>query len=345
MQIQVRDESGWTHAVVDDGRYAEMSSFIRGNRAIFTSGGGGSQWGRGSAKDAGEAESFSIGQLTYLEQKAFARWYQPMRYEEILQGCLDYSAGPAAKAIDYLVTDQVGIGRRMSPGSNDVPMVDLAYAKITIPVQSGGIGYDYTQEDLRTSAFLRQPLPDTKQVQSIVAYKRHLNLVALQGETPSNLKGLYTNTSVTAANRASGAIWNAATADTIVADIIDAYSNFRTGTGGNEVPTKIVFPLSTRNLLYKPRSTVSDTTIQKFIEDTLKVTIHDDIALETLGAGATKRVVFLNSSNDNIVFHIPMPLQFLAPQLHGYRVVVPAEYKYGGLEIRRIQTVRYMDGV
>lgn len=352
MKIKVRDDSGWTQAEVEDGRYAEMERFIRGNRNIFTSNGGGGNWGRGSAQDATEAESFSIGQLTYLEQKAFARWYNPLKYETVLAGCFDYSAGPQAKAVDYLVSDGVGIGRRMSPGANDVPMVDVAYAKVTIPVQSGGIGYDYTQEDLRTSAFLRQPLSNTKQVQSVLAYKRHMNFVALQGEAASNLKGLYNNASATAAARASGAVWDSATADTIVADIIDAYSKFRTGTGGNEVPTKIIFPLSTRNLLYKPRSTVSDTTIQKFIEDTLNVTIEDDIALDTvalggagLGAGATKRVVFLNPQNDNIVFHIPMPLQFLAPQLQGYRVMVPAEYKYAGLEVRRIQTVRYMDTV
>lgn len=352
MQIQVRDGWDWKQVDVEDGRYADMSGFIRANRSIFTANGGGSQWGRGSAQDATEAESFAIGQLTYLEQKAFAKWYNPVRYEEILAGCIDYSAGAYAKAVDYLVTDQVGVGKRMSPAANDVNMVDVAYAKVTIPVQSGGIGYDYTQEDLRTSAFLRQPLPTTKQEASIMAYKRHMNIVALQGEAQSNLKGLYNNASVTAANRTSGAVWDAATADNIINDVIVAYSAFYNATGGNEKPTKMVFPLSTRQLLYKPRATGTDTTIAQFLEQNLKVEITDDIALDSvaaggagLGAGGTKRVVFLNPSNSNIVFHIPMPLQFLAPQLQNYRVIVPAEYKYAGLEVRRIQTVRYMDGV
>jgi len=357
MKIQVRDnqpEPGYgsplyrggvpmVAADVDDWRHAEMTNFVR-RSGIFPVGSG-ANYGRASAQDAGEAESFAIGQLTYLEQKAFARWYQPMHYEQVLAGCIDYSAGPQAKAVNYLISDRVGIGKRMSPGANDVPLVDVAYALKAIPVQSGGIGYDYTQEDLRTSAFLKQPLSNTKQVAAVEAYKRHMNFVALQGESLSNLTGLYNATGVTAANRTSGAVWDSATADTIINDIIVAYSAYYAATGSNLRPTKIIFPATTRQLLFKPRSTVSDTTIERFITETLKVEISDDIALETLGSGSTKRVVFLNAMNDNVVFHIPMPLQFLAPQLQGFRVVVPAEYKYGGLEVRRVQSVRYMDGV
>lgn len=342
----VNMDDGYVSVEVDDDRYATLSEFVRNNRtAIIGGAAGGRPWNRGTAKDATEAESFAIGQLTYLEAKAFARWYQPLRYEEILAGCIDYSAGPQAKAVDYLVSDGVGVGKFLNPGASDIPMVDVAFAKNTIPVGLGGIGYDYTTEDLRTSAFLGQPLPMRKQSEAIMAYKRHANRIALQGDAGKNFKGLYNNAGVTAANRLSGAVWGAATGDTIVADIIDGYQAYRTATGGNEVPTDIIFPLSSRNVLYKPRSTVSDTTIQKFIEETLKVTVHDDIALEALGSGATKRVVFCNPKNDNVVFHIPMPIQFLAPQLMGLRVVVPAEYKLGGLEVRRIQTVRYMDGV
>lgn len=352
MKIQVKDGSGYKTAVVDAARYAELGHFIRANPYILRGMGGGAYWGRGSANDATEAESFAIGQLTYLEAKAHAKWYAPMHYEQILGDCIDYSAGPYTKAVDYLVVDGTGMGRLMSPGANDVPMVDVAYAKVTIPVAPGGIGYDYTQEDLRTSAFLKQPLPNTKQVQSILAYKRHMNRIALTGEAPANFKGLYNNSSVTAAARASGAVWDSATGDTIIADVADAYGKYSTASGGNSVPTKMIVPLSTRQVLRKRVGSNSDTTIEKFISETFKLEITDDLALDTvalgglgLGSGGTKRVVFCDPTNDNIVFHIPMPLQFLAPQLNGYRVVVPGEYKVAGLEIRRIQTVRYMDTV
>ncbi len=357
MQITVRDDApdlgkdkavervadGIVRAEVDDQRHEEIADFVRSNRASFRTGDHRGMWGHGYVKDATEAESFVIGQLTYLEAKAFARWYQPRRYQDILAGCIDSSAGPHAKAVDYLISDQVGIGQRINAKGTNMPLVDVAYAKQTIPVALGGIGYDYTVEDLVTSAFLGQPLPMTKQVAAIEAFQRHMNFMALQGEL--NFKGFYNNSGVTAANRLSGATWNAATADTIVNDIIDGYANYRTATGGNEVPTMMIFPLSSRQKLYAPRATTSDTTIETFIRQTLKVEIFDDVALETLGSGSTKRVVYAAPKNDNVVLHMPRPLQFLAPQMENLNVVVPGSYKYAGVEIRRVLSVRYMDGV
>lgn len=358
MQITVRDDapdigdgvspagSGWVHANVDDQRYQEMADFIRSNPSIMRGNGGGAMYGRTGARDATEAESFAIGQLTYLEAKAFARWYQPLRYQQLLAGCIDTSAGPYAKAIDYLVSDMVGVGQFISAATSNTPMVDVAYNKITIPVALGGIGYDYTQEDLRTSAFLRQPLSSTKQTAAVMAYQRHCNRVALQGDTPNNFKGLYNNAGATAAACAHPPWTSGTGADNIIGDIIAAYAAFVAATAGNAVPTMIIFPLSTFQILYTPRASVSDTTIAAFITQTLNVQIMSDAQLETLGVGGSlKRVVFAATNEDNMVFHTPMPLQFLAPQLNGYRVVVPGEYKIGGFELRRVQTVRYMDQV
>ncbi len=357
MQITVRDDApelgtdvtsvgdGWVKAHADDLRIAELTSFLRVNPGVITGGGFGARFGRGTAKDAVEAESFAINQLAYLEAKAQTRWYQPMMFEEIMPGCIDFSAGSHATSVDYLISDQVGIGRLISPAANDIPMVDVAYAKVSIPVASGGIGYDYTQDDLRKSAYLRQPLSSTKQVAAMLAYKRHMNKVALIGETPSNFTGLYKNATATAANRTSGAVWDSATADTIVSDIIAAYAAYVSATKDNLRPSHIGFPITSFMLLLKPRATTSDTTIKSFIEQTLNVTIFSDDLLETASAATGKRVVFFNPTNDNMVFHIPMPLQFLAPQLNGYRVIVPGEYKYAGFELRRVLSVRYMDAV
>jgi hypothetical protein len=244
-----------------------------------------------------------------------------------------------------MVSDGVGQGEFISPAANTVPMVDVAFAKVTVGVGVGAIGYDYTMEDIRTSAYLGRPLSSAKQEQAVLAYKRHANKVGLLGDTGKNWTGLYNNATATAANRTSGAIWDAATGDTIINDIIVAYAAYRAATGGNAVPSKMIVPLSTRNLLYKPRATGVDTTIQSYIERELKMQIQDDVALETLGVGPSKRVVFADPVNDNMVFHVPKPLEFMAPQVNGFRVVVIGDYKLGGFELRRVQTVRYMDGV
>lgn len=347
MQMQtvkvVDAEKGWIDAKVPSARYVGMTHFVKDTRTFFEGAPGPA--GPMSAHDATEAESFTIGQLTYLEAEAVKKWYTPLRYKEILGDCIDYSAGPGAKAVDYLAVQGSGIGRRISPSATDVPLVEVAYEKHTIGVAPGGLGYSYTQEDLRTAAILKQALPSNQQEDVVEGYYKHMNNVALTGEAASNFTGLYNNASVTAATRLSGAAWGSATADVIVGDIIDAYAAFIAAAKDNERPSKIVFPLTSFQLLYKPRSTNSDTTIKKFIEETLQVTCLSDTQLETLGGSASKRVVFVAPRKSNMVLHIPMSVEFLAPQLTGYRIIVPSFYKYGGFEIRRIVTVRYMDGV
>lgn len=363
MQIQVKDSGaliegferpgtrpGWKLVTLDDNRLATLSNSMRMAGVFYP--GSGEPYNRGTAQDAVQAEAFQIGQLTYLEAKAIAKWYDPMMFEKILGPCLDYSAGPWAKTVDYLSIDGVGVGEFVGPDSTYFPMVDVFYEKASIGVGVGQIGYQYTQEDLRTSAYLKQPLTDSLQTQAVLAYKRHSNYVALLGDPRKNFTGLYNNGSATAANRLSGAVWDSATADTIVADIIDGYAKYIAGTANNEQPSVIIFPTTSFQKLLTPRSVNSDTTIKKFIEETLQVTIMQDILLDTTanggtspGSGSTKRVVYAAPKNDNAVFHIPMPITFLPPQYVKTYVMVPAEYKLGGFELRRVQTVRYMDGV
>lgn len=336
MKVQIKDETGRVKSVViqDEARYRQWASYVRANPAVFG--------------DAAEPVAFSISQLAYMEQKSFARLYNPLHYEQLLAGCIDYSAGPAARSVIYRITDGAGIGQRIAPSTSNVPMVDVAVQLQTIAVASGGIGYDFTQEDVDVSGMLPWNIIESKQVQAILSYKRHMNNVALTGEL--NFTGMYNNALATAAQKASGTFagfpWSAATADTIVADIIDGYSSFRQATGSNFNPTKLILPLSSRMLLYKPRASFSDVTIEKFITDSLKIEISDDPLLETLGTvGGAKRAVFANTDNDNMVFHVPMPIMFMAPQITGFRTIVPARYRYAGLELRRPQAIRYMDGM
>lgn len=334
---------GVVRAHLNDQRYGEWGHFVRSNRPQFAAGDNVRMWGRGEARDATEAESFVIGQLTYLEQKAIEAWYTPRRYQDVLGNCIDYSAGPWAKAVNYKISDQVGVGKRIAPGATDLPLVDQAYALVNVPVELGGLAYEYTVEDLVTSAFLGQPLPESKQRAAVEAYYNHMNVVALIGEL--NFKGFYSNSNVTAAPTTSAANWNVATADTIISDVITAVGAYNAATKGNLAPRIMVVPLTTLQLLYKPRATTSDLSIKAYLETTLGLTIISDFALETLGSGtSTKRVVFANPNLDNDVLHIPRPIQFLAPQMNGLRVYVPSSYKYAGNEIRRVITVRYMDG-
>ncbi len=341
--------AGWVDVNLNDDRLAQFEHSLRG---AFPQGWN-KQFGRDSVQDAAEGYAFQIGELTYLEAKAINKWYDPMMYETLLAGgAIDSSAGPWAKSVDYKSVKQLGIGQFVGPDARYFPMVNVAYEKASIGVASGQIGYEYSQEDLLFSAHMKIALPDDLQSAAVLGYKRHANYVALLGDPSKNFTGLYNNASATAANRLSGAVWDSATTDTIYKDVVDSYGKYVAGTANNEQPSIMVVPVSTYAILLQARSTNSDTTLVDYIEKVLKVKIYQDILLDSTanggkapGAGTTKRIVFANPKNDNVVFHVPQPITFLAPQFTGVFIVVPATYKLGGFEVRRIQTVRYMDGV
>jgi hypothetical protein len=299
-----------------------------------------------SAFDAVEANNFAVSQLAFVEQKEYERWYAPMMFEELLGPTISYQAGEGATSVEYEVVDYVGIGRRISSMGGDIPYSDVGMVRVSMSVAQGGAGYQYNTEDLRNAAFSGRSLPTQKLKAAIMMWKRHMNLVALQGEAQSNFTGLFNNAGVTAANRPSGAVWDAASADTIISDITAGFSAVKVATKGMDTPTKIAMPIASYELLQKPRSTNSDTTILEFLKRTrpgLEIYAVDE--LSTLGAGSTKRVVFFNPTDENMVLHLPMPLRFLAPQLQDLNIKVPGEYKYGGLNVRRVVTAYYMDGV
>lgn len=349
MYIKTKDESGApvaievTDAIAD--RMDQFRHFLTTQPGLFGYGAG-ARYGKATARDAAEALNFAVGQLTYVETNTYERHYTKRLYEELLPGVISYAAGEGAQSVEYQISDSVGMGKRMSPSANDMPFADVAYARIAKPVAYGGIGYTYTQEDLRISAFHQTPLPAMKQKAAVNGYHNHLNVVALQGETPSGFTGLFNNASVTAANRASGAVWDAATADTIIRDVMTLVSNVQVATKNTSRPTHVAMPVASYNLMAIARATTASETALEFLTRTYAgIVFHSVDELSTLGAGTTKRVVAYSPDDDNMVLHVPMAHKFLAPQADVLRIIVPGEYKYAGLEIRRTATVQYMDGV
>jgi hypothetical protein len=61
------------------------------------------------------------------------------------------------------------------------------------------------------------------------------------------------------------------------------------------------------------------------------LTIDAGYDLTTAGAAGVGRTVFYDRNPTTLVGHIPMPLQFLAPQLEDLEVKIPGEFKASGV--------------
>jgi hypothetical protein len=320
----------------------------------------------GAARDANEALSFVIGQTTYTEAKVRERLYLPMQYRQLMT--VTGEAGEWADNIRFEKEDGVGEADWGSDKGDDFPYVDVQYDDENHSVAHGRIGYFYTLQELRQTAYLRRPLNERRLVKATQAAERALNKAALFGIASKNIKGFLNQSTCPqiAVGSTNGTSltgnWDAATADTILYDLNFGLNYVFTAMGFNYVATDIGVPVQAWNrIVSTARSTYSDTTIFTFLvknnisQATMEVNvrIRPIWGLDTAGAattggavsGSNSRAVFWVNNEDMAVFHVPMPLRFQAPQLVNLRVNVPGEQRCGGYELRYPKSMLYMDKV
>jgi hypothetical protein len=301
-----------------------------------------------------EPNTHVVGQLAFLETQALAAEYEPRKYQELLGPCITSEAGEWAETVLYRITDRTGKGKRINPSGNNMPMADVATSQASVSVAGGGIGYSYNTQEVRASARFQTPLPMDRQTAAVEGCLDHLDDVALKGEAESNFQGLFSYSGVDAATRASAAVWDAASADTILSDINVLLGNVYSKSKTIHPPSHLVVPPSRIVLLTKPRSTTSDTMVWDYIQKNnlyTKITgkpltiVPGTTYLETAGGSSSKRAMAFTPAPTNLKFHLPMTQRFGSPQQQMLTFVVPSEYRYGGLDFKKKYTAEYMDGL
>lgn len=349
MRLQTIDSNGQRVAFdADDARVQVIKHFFDSNPGILGMGAG-SKFGRSSAKDATEAQAFMVSQLAFLEQGMFEAPYQKLFYEDLLgPNVIKSTNAPWATSVVYEISDRAGKGRRLANGANDIPYADSTVARVEKQVVTGGIGYRYSTKDLRMSAFMNRPLDAKKLAAAMEGFRSHMNDVALLGEASSNFTGLFNNASVTVVNRPSGAVWDAAAATAIIADVGALIAAVQTASVDLKAVsvTKIALPVASDQRLNQVLLSNTAVTVKEFLLKTYPgVEFVAVPALQTAGVGPSRRMVGFTPIDDNMTMHITMDPTFQPPQPRALDFDVPGEYNYAGLEIRRPYTMYYMDGI
>ncbi|HHW4670198.1 DUF2184 domain-containing protein [Xylella fastidiosa subsp. multiplex] len=299
--------------------------------------------------DATQALAFLVSQLTHVESTIYARQRQGIQYRDLVP--ISTEAGEYATSVTYQMYDYSGRGKRHSGRGEDIPTVDVAYAQKSVPVVLGTIGYDYTTEELRQSAFLRKPLNTARADAAMDAYERHINDVALFGE--DELTGLYTHPGVPVMLNTAGP-WIGQSPAQVLALFNALISSAWMNTQYVEMIDTVLLPGSVMNYLVStPRSDNSDKTILHYVlenniakaERGLDLTVRTGYGLETAGEGGTTRAMVYTKHPTKLVLHLPMPIRFLPPQPKGLKFDIPGEYKYSGVEFRYPKSALYADGI
>lgn len=310
----------------------------------------------GMTFDAAEAMAFLTSQLAYVESTVYEKMRQPMQYQQLVP--VSSEAGEWATSVEYDIYDYSGRGKKHSGRSGDIRKVDVAWGKKSIPVSHGAIGYDYSQQELRESSFLRKPLDVARAGAAMDAYERHINDVALSGEAESNITGLWNNALVPQGNVVAGVggtTWALKTPLEILKDINDAFTNLWTTTQFNDIGTTVaIAPTQYAYIATTPMSaTFPNKTILQYIKENNLAKVERGIDVEFVagfgltgaGSGGTNRFMIYNKRPDRLKMHIPMPLRFLAPQPEGLMVEIPGEYRYAGVNFYYPKSALYRDGI
>lgn len=302
--------------------------------------------------DAATGLAFLLSQLTYIESKMYEVKYKQITYPQIIP--VSNEAGEWAESITYFYMDGRAVAEFVGTKSLNVPIAEIGTEKVTVPVELGATGYEYSDEELRQAQYLKRPLTQMKANTARRAYEELAQRVGMFGDTTHNLPGFLNNTNVTAAtvvNPGSGTEWVNKTPDQIIFDVNDLFGDIFADTLQVESANTLLLPTRQWNYIAStPRADNSDTSILKWlVSNSPFLTSEADIIptpeLSGAGAGGTDRMMAYTKDMEKVVFHIPMVLRMLEPQRKGRGYEVPGEFKLGGVEFRYPGSARYGDGI
>ena len=302
--------------------------------------------------DAAQGLSFLQSQLAAVEKKVFEVKYEQINYNVHIP--ISTEAGEYATSVDYFFMDGAAVAEFVGSKSIDVPIADIGMDKVSVPVELGAVGYEYSHEEVRQAMWRGIDLNSAKASVARRAYEQLSQRTAMIGNTKYNLPGFVNNanvTAVTVVDPGGGTTWAAKTADQILFDISDLFSDAFAGSLMNERPNKLLLPPGQWSYIsMTPRASNSDTTILQYVaKNSVYLNSPEDIQplyeLTGAGAGATDRMMIYTKDPDKVVMHIPMPLRFYTPQEVGRGFQIPGEFKLSGVEFRYPGSARYGDGI
>lgn len=303
------------------------------------------------------ALSFVLSQTSYIEPQVWAVRYPDITYPTLIP--VDSSAPAWIKSVTYFSTDMAGSAAWMNGRSGDFPTVDVSRAKYETEVHMAGIGYEWDMEEIAQAQMLGINLTADKATAARRKYEEFVEDRAFVGDTSKGTEGLINNSTVTATGVANGTSthpdWARKTPDEILVDVNTGLSGIYTSTTTVAMADTLLLPVTqyldigTRRL-----NDLSQTTIMQWLKQNNAYTMLTGQPLDIravrqlsgVGSGNTDRMIMYRKSPEVLKMHIPMRLNFLAPQgPHGMKFRVPGIFRLGGVDVRLPKEIRYYDGI
>ena len=307
--------------------------------------------------DANET-TFFLRQLTSIKARTYDVLYPEYKALSLIP--VSNEAGAGADTILYRQFDTFGMMKLISSYADDLPRADVAGKEFSVIVKSIGGAYGYNIQEIKAAQFVGGKPLDARRAEAVRrAYEQGINYYAWLAdgsEAFGGLYGIFFNPNVTKGTPITGN-WATATADQIIADIGKAFGAIFALTKGVEYPDTVLMPPAQwTKISTTPRSTISDTTILKFLESAYPGVTFSWLneatgVVNTLGnrpSGASSAVdclLLYKRSPEKLTLEIPLPFEQLAPQERNLEYVVNAYGRIGGVLMYYPLACYIMEGI
>lgn len=301
--------------------------------------------------------AFYISQLEQLEARVYETFYRNIVFMEYVP--VETDLPDWVDQWSYISFDAVTMGKFVGAKPTDIPRATINRSKTTANLFLGGIGYDYTIDELRKSQAMGQSLDTAEAEAARRGYLEHAQRVAFMGDSTRNITGLLNNVNIQTSNAPDDGTgttrtFSTKTPDQVVRDMNQALITVWVNSQETHIPNVLLLPsaiwasLGTRRM----DDTSTMTILEYFRMNNLytqrtqqPLMIMPLLELDTAGAGNTNRMMAYELNNTNLTMKMPISLRFLPPQQKGFAISVDGEYKFGGVEFRYPGSAAYVDGI
>lgn len=305
---------------------------------------------------------FTVDIYEQIVAKTFDIKYADLLWTKFIPQSAIEQVNPGAKTASARIRDWRGRGAFRAAVGKDIPTVQIAAGKISVPIESAAVSAHIDIDEVRQVAFGFEGLNALTEygVAMRRAYELHREVTTFYGFSALGFDG-YLNTSgvplTTAGTKAGGGTtWAVATAAEIIADVQTAVSTIITNSNGIWRPNRIALPTAQFMKIGFMNAaggtgTLINETVLTYLQRTLPGLVGGPVEIVELrylsgaGAGGTNRMIVETVANDTFWMPEALPFRMLPPQDNQFLTSLFAEWRFGSLMRPFPSSALFMDGV
>lgn len=253
-------------------------------------------------------------------------------------------------SVRYRSLDLTGRAKWLGSGARDLPRADVSKAELSMKVDTLGMAFGYTIDELASAAQAQQPLERDRFEACRELIEREADEAVAMGVSTLGTYGLLNQDLASDPAELitlTNGTWAGATSAEIHADVAQMVNKMRADTNGLHEPTHCGLPTTVwSDLGGRPWGTDNATTILKVLQANFpQITFFEWSRLNTAdAAGSGPRVVMFESRGLNFWYGLARPFTPETPQQIGLEFEVPCHMRMTpGIAVTNAFTIKYAD--